>query len=137
MAAARAMFSLFESEESPRTGENYAHSAWDRLGGVTGIHWGTGSSAVSLGMLRARYGDALVDVAGAWGVGIDGCRIVEVRAEGRSVSVELADNVAKPRSILVRFRGVDPGAYDVQVNGTMVGSFGREQLQGGITVAIK
>jgi hypothetical protein len=137
VAAARAMFSLFESAESPRTGENYAHSAIDRLGGVTGIHWGTGSSAVSLGMLRARYGDALVDVAGAWGVGIDGCRITEVRAEGRSVSVILADNVATPRSILVRFKGVDPGVYDVRVNGTMVGSFGREQLQGGISVAIK
>jgi len=137
VAAARAMFSLFESAESPRTGENYAHGAWDRLGGVTGIHWGTGSSAVSLGMLRARYGDALVDVGGAWGVGIDGCRITEVRAEGHNVSVELADNVATPRSILVRFRGVDAGVYDVRVNGTMVGSFGREQLQGGISVAIK
>ena len=137
VAAARAMFSLFESAESPRTGENYAHGAWDRMGGVTGIHWGTGSSAVSLGMLRARYGDALVDVAGAWGVGIDGCRITEVRTEGHNVSVELADNIATPRSILVRFRGVDPGVYDVRVNGTMVGSFGRDQLLGGISVAIK
>jgi hypothetical protein len=136
VAAARAMFSLFESPGSPRTGENYAHSARDRLGGVTGIHWGTGSSAVSLGIMRGRYGDALVDVAGGWGVGIDGCRITGVEAHSGVVSIHLADNIATPRTLNVRFRGVEAGTYEVQVNGNTVGTFSREQLEGGIPVGI-
>jgi hypothetical protein len=136
VAATRAMFSLFESPESPRTGENYAHGARNVPGGVTGIHWGTGSSAVTVGLLRERYGEVLIDLAGLWGVGIDGCRVSAVKVEGETVSITLADDVATPRSLRVRFREVKPGEYTLRVNGTVIGSYSHQQLQGGVSVGI-
>src|SRR5207247_11229799 len=62
VAALRSMFSLFESRESPRTRENYGTSSRDETAVVTGIHWGTGSSVVSIHVVRRQYGDAFINV---------------------------------------------------------------------------
>lgn len=134
VAALRAMFSLFESSTSPRTAENYAHSAVNRLGGVTGIHWGTGSSVTSLHILEERYGGAFVNVAGGWGCGIDGCTVSSVQGEGREIRVALRDDVSAPRSLRVTFGGLDGGAYSVRVNGKSLGTWSSTHLEKGIAV---
>ncbi|MEX2116211.1 MAG: hypothetical protein WEB37_04940 [Bacteroidota bacterium] len=136
VAALRAMFSLFESPQSPRTAENYAHAAADQLAGVTGLHWGTGSSVVSVHLICQKYGDAFVDVAGQWGVGIDGCRISSVRVNGTTIDVSIADNVATPRNIRVTFGKMKEKAYTVVVNGKSKGTRTIEELQQGITIAL-
>lgn len=136
VAALRAMFSLFESPDSPRTAENYAHAAADQLAGVTGLHWGTGSSVVSIHLIGRKYGDAFVDVAGEWGVGIDGCRIPTVRVSGTRVEVRIADNVNTPRPIRVTFGNMKAASYSIVVNGKDQGTRTNAELQKGITFAL-
>ncbi len=136
IAALRAMFSLFESPESPRTAENYAHAAADQLAGVTGLHWGTGSSVVSIHIISRKYGDAFVDARGQWGVGIDGCRIPAVRVNGMTIEVTIADNLATPRPIRITFGNMEQKNYNVLVNGENKGTRTKEELQKGITIAL-
>lgn len=137
VAALRAMFSLFESLDSPRTAENYAHAAADRLAGVTGLHWGTGSSVVSIHLIEEEYGDAFVNVRGRWGVGIDGCRIPEVRVKGRSIEVALLDNLKMPRTVRLTFGDLDQRDHEVVVNGIPLGTFSPETLKKGISVGLR
>jgi hypothetical protein len=136
VAALRAMFSLFESPDSPRTAENYAHSAINRLEGVTGLHWGTGSSVVSIHMLRKEYGDAYVDVAGGWGVGIDGCTVSAVVSKGDEIRVDLQDIVKTPRLVQMKFSAMERGEYGLSVNGKMIGRFTRNELQEGVNIEL-
>jgi hypothetical protein len=134
VAALRAMFSLFENPASPRTAENYAHGARDRQGGVTGIHWGTGSSVVSLQILRARYGGAYVNVAGKWGCGLDGCAIPGVYVRGDSIIVEIRNDIPGPRPIRLMFENLRRPRYAVAVNGKPVGQFASQELENGIEI---
>ena len=136
VAALRAMFSLFESAESPRTAENYAHASYDQLAGVTGLHWGTGSSVVSIHLLRKQYGDAYVNVGEQWGVGIDGCRIPEVRVNGDAIRVTLLDNLSTPRSLHLKFDRIENKRYTVVINEATRGTYSGEELRKGIDVAI-
>ena len=136
VAALRAMFSLFESPASPRTAENYAHSAIDRLGGVTGIHWGTGSCVTSIHLLEQRYGGAFVDVAGQWGCGIDGCTVQGVQVEGREIRIALRDDLASPRPLRLTFGALDGGSYQVIVNGNRQGTWVSPTLEKGIDLSL-
>jgi hypothetical protein len=131
VSALRAMFSLFESPLSPRCAENYAHSAIDRPGGVTGIHWGTGSSVVSVHLFEQRYGGAHVNVAGGWGCGIDGCTVTDVRVSGDRITVTIRDDVGAPRPLRVTFTGVETGARRIVINGRDLGSIPSQDLERG------
>jgi hypothetical protein len=136
VAALRAMFSLFESPTSPRTAENYGHSGFDRPAGVTGLHWGTGSSVVSIHLITDRYGDAYVDGTGGWGVGIDGCRIPSVKVFKESINVDVLDNLSTPRTINLKFGRLMTREYEVTVNKKPLGRFSSAVLTKGIKVAI-
>jgi len=136
VAALRAMFSLFESPDSPRTAENYAHASDDKLAGVTGLHWGTGSSVVSIHLIRRQYGDAYVNVRDQWGVGIDGCRIPTVSVTGTTISVELLDNIAASRAVKMTFDKLSEKQYTLVVNGISLGKFTETELRRGIDVSI-
>lgn len=136
VAALRAMFSLFESPTSPRTAENYAHSGYNQPAGVTGMHWGTGSSVVSIHLITGRYGDAYVDMKGGWGVGVDGCRIPAVAIGGSSVRVEVLNNLSESRTIKLRFGNALQGNFDLTVNGKELGVFSSEELEKGVDVTI-
>jgi hypothetical protein len=136
VAALRAMFSLFESPTSPRTAENYGHSGLDKPAGVTGLHWGTGSSVVSIHLITNKYGDAYVDAAGGWGVGIDGCRIPTVTITGAAINVDLLNNLSSPRTISMKFGRMTTKEYEITVNKKLLGRFSSAQLTKGIEVAI-
>jgi len=136
VAALRAMFSLFESPTSPRTAENYGHSGSDRPAGVTGLHWGTGSSVVSIHLITRQYGDAYVDVKGKWGVGIDGCRIPAVTVSGTTIEVEVINNLATARTIKLKFGNASKTAYNVIVNKKPMGRIKAAVLKEGIDVAL-
>jgi hypothetical protein len=136
VAALRAMFSLFESPGSPRTAENYGHSGEDDPAGVTGIHWGTGSSVVSIHIITARYGDAYVNVRDGWGAGIDGCRVQSVQVAGHTIRFSLLDNVGDHRTVRVKFGNTGTRRMSVVVNGRRVGRFTQADLERGIDVSI-
>jgi hypothetical protein len=126
------MFSLFESPTSPRTAENYAHASEDKLAGVTGLHWGTGSSVVSIHLIAAEYGDAYVDCAGRWGTGIDGCRVTDVQVARDTIQVGLIDAVATHRTIRLVFGNVQQDAATVVLNNSVLGRFDAATLKRGI-----
>ena len=136
VAALRAMFSLFESVDSPRTAENYAHGSQDQLAGVTGIHWGTGSSVVSIHIIRRQYGDAFINVEQGWGVGIDGCRFSDVHVGGQQISFSLHDVVSSSRKALLKFGDLRSDSYFIEMNGTRLGEYSSEQLRKGIEVQL-
>ena len=136
VAALRAMFSLFESDDSPRTAENYAHGSSDQLAGITGIHWGTGSSVVSIHIIRQRYGDAFINVQQGWGVGIDGCRFDNVTVDGNAIQFSLIDVVRSPRKIILKFGDLTSNSYRVSMNGTSLGEYSQKHLEEGIEVQI-
>jgi hypothetical protein len=136
IAALRAMFSLFESAASPRTAENYAHASVDQLAGVTGLHWGTGSSVVSIHMIAARYGDAYVDLAGEWGEGIDGCRVQAVQIEGDRIDLKILDAVSSPRSVRVVFANPHRPRYDLTINGHSFGNVSARDMEQGISFGL-
>jgi hypothetical protein len=136
VAALRAMFSLFESPASPRTAENYGHSGTDAPAGVTGLHWGTGSSVTSIHIIRQRYGDAHANLAKRWGAGIDGCTVTGVDIDGSTVTLGITDNVSSHRPIRLTFAGMDLPRYTVQVNGKRIGTFVAQDMTKGITVEL-
>ena len=136
VAALRAMFSLFENAGSPRTAENYGHSGGDDPAGVTGIHWGTGSSVVSVHIITKEYGGAYVNVRDGWGAGIDGCRIPRVSVTGDTVRVALLDNVGVHRTVLLKFGFTEDRSYSLLVNGRALGRFTHGELQRGIDVGL-
>ncbi len=136
VAAVRAQFSLFESPTSFRTAENYAHSAIDRLAGVTGLHWGTGSAVVSVELLTQQYGDAYVDVAGAWAIGIDGCTCASVATDRTTIRLRLTDEVHSPRSLRLVCGNTAQRRYRLMVNGTDYGVQPAAALHHGIQVSI-
>jgi hypothetical protein len=103
---------------------------------VTGLHWGTGSSVVSIHLLRRDYGDAYVRVDGGWGVGIDGCTVSEVVTDGDVIRVDLQDIVQSPRSVRMKFSGMELGEYGVSVNGHHIGRFTRDTLQEGVEIEL-
>lgn len=136
VAALRAMFSLFESPTSPRTAENYGHSGGDAPSGVTGLHWGTGSSVVSIHLIERKYGDAYVHVGGRWGAGINGCRIPSVRVRQSSIDVTLLDNLRSPRTARLTFGAMVKDSYTLVVNGKHLGLFQRGTLARGVDIAL-
>lgn len=136
VAALRAMFSLFESPTSPRTAENYGHSGLDKPAGVTGLHWGTGSSVVSIHLITERYGDAYVNVKQGWGVGIDGCRFTNVSVERDTIRLDLADNVSSPRKIRVKFDRIPKSQYVLIANNNRLGTFWKRALEKGLEIAL-
>jgi hypothetical protein len=136
VAALRAMFSLFEAPDSPRTAENYSHTAINRLEGVTGINWGTGSSTVSIHLLCARFGDLFVHAADGWGVGINGCTVTRVRLEGNRLMVDVEDFVGHERNATLKCTGLDRDAYGVVINAREPLTFTRSQLEAGVSVIL-
>ncbi len=136
VAAVRAQFSLFESPSSPRTAENYAHSAVDRLAGVTGLHWGTGSAVASIHMLPRQFGDAYVDLGGRWGIGIDGSTVEKVDVRQSMVSLQIRDDVHTPRTIRLMCGNVPHDRYSLRVNGRNLGTLSAKQLRNGTMVTL-
>lgn len=136
VAALRAMFSLFESPTSPRTAENYGHSGGDAPSGVTGLHWGTGSSVVSIHLIERKYGDAYVHVGRRWGAGINGCRIPSVSVRRGTIDLTLLDNVRAPRTVRLTFGAMAGNSYTLVVNGKNLGAFDRGTLLKGVNVSL-
>lgn len=52
--------------------ENCGHGGTNEQDGRTGFDWGEGSGLTSMAWLVSRYGDAYVDDAGHWKVGVNG-----------------------------------------------------------------
>ena len=100
------------------------------------MHWGTGSSVVSIHLITQKYGDAFVDIKGKWGVGIDGCRIPSVTVTGSTINVELLNNLSTSRNVKLRFGNIGNKRFNLSVNGQELGTFTSSELTKGVEVTI-
>ncbi len=108
----------------------------DRLAGVTGLHWGTGSAVTSVELLTRQFGDAYVDVGGRWGIGIDGCTVENVEVRQSMVSLRIRDDVHTPRTIRLLCGNVTRDRYSLRVNGRNQGTLSAKKLRNGTMVTI-
>jgi uncharacterized protein YyaL (SSP411 family) len=128
--AVRSMFGCYE-EGTSRCYENYSHSGTDRVTGVTGILWGTGSSMTSVTMLTQKYGDLFIDIANKWGKAINYFWTENLSIEGTKISFDIKQPEKLNQDIKIVFGNYEPKVeYEIIVNGKRIGKFADAELKG-------
>ncbi len=137
VAALRSTFALFH-RDTPSAYENWAHGGSDGPGGITGIHWGTGSAATSFELMRTRMGDAYVflgDKPSAGGV--NALWIENLRVKGDTVRFNLLSSIGWGRRATVKFFEVAPGRYRVKINDDYMVPFPDKTLTRGLYMPLR
>lgn len=131
IAALRAQFPISPSE-------NWAHGGYGGKAGVSSFHWGTGSGMAGIELEEEYLRDAVVDVASARGVGVNGTSITGCGVEGGAIRFTFTTPFDWARRPVVVFRRTLPaGTYRVIVNGTEVGQWLGKELEAGISLAAR
>ncbi|HTX53603.1 MAG TPA: hypothetical protein VMD08_09330 [Candidatus Baltobacteraceae bacterium] len=126
VAALRAQFPV-----SPA--ENWAHTGYGGKGAVTSFHWGTGSGMAGIEIEEEYLRDAIVDVAAARGVGVNGLDLTECAVEEDQIRFRLCSPFRWRRRPVVVFRQATPErVYQLTVNGEIIGSWNGRALAAGI-----
>ena len=113
--------------------ENWAHVGFlDAPGALSGFHWGQGSGMASVEMVWDRYGDVVVDLAGRWAYGINGCTVQKPVTDGQKVMLEIQTDLKWDEPARIVFRRVPAGDYNVVINRRHVGRFNSSDLLSGI-----
>ena len=125
VAALRAQFPV-----SPA--ENWAHRNYKRAG-VSSFHWGTGSGMAGIEIEDAYLRDAVVDVAAARGIGVNGINITACSVKDNEIRLELCAGFESSREPVVTFKQVkESEQYKLVVNGRELGKFKGTTLADGI-----
>jgi len=112
--------------------ENWAHVGFiDLPGALSGIHWGQGSGMASVEMVWDKYGDVLVDLAGNWAYGINGCTVEKLVVEDKTIGLEIKTDLLWDKPARIVFRNVADGDYELNVNGACGGRFSAATLAEG------
>jgi hypothetical protein len=92
-----------------------------------------GAAAAWAVLVADRIGDAVVDLRGGFGEGLEPCRIRDVRGRGELVSLRLESDLPAARPLQVTFRNLPDrgGRLRVACNGEELGVFAPESLRGG------
>ncbi len=134
IAAMRATFALFH-RDTPQCYENWAHDGSDGPGGITGIHWGTGSAATSFELMRMRTGDAYVFLGEKPSAGgVNALWIENLRVKGDTIRLNLLSSLGWGRRATVKFFNVPSGKYRVKINDDHIVPFTDRLLTRGIYV---
>ena len=128
--AARSLFGCYE-EGTSRCYENYSHSGTDRVTGVTGILWGTGSTMTSITMITQKYGDLYIDIKNNWGKAINYFWMENLVIEGTKISFDIKQPEKLNQDIKIVFGNYKPVTpYEIFVNGKRIGKFADVELKG-------
>ena len=137
IAAMRATFALFH-RDTPRCYENWAHGGSDGPGGITGIHWGTGSAATSFELMRMRTGDAYIFLGEKPGAGgVNAVWIENLRVKGDTIRFNMFSSLGWGRRATVKFFEVPPGRYRVKINDDYMVPFTDKLLTRGIYMPLR
>ena len=102
---------------------------------MSSFHWGTGSGMAGIEIADEDLADAVVDVAAARGVGVNGLDLTECIVAGDTIRFALGSPFRWSRQPVVLFRSAVPSKrYRLLVNGAALGSFTGEVLEKGIPV---
>lgn len=130
VAALRAQFPV-----SPA--ENWAHTGYGGRGAVTSFHWGTGSGLAGIEIEEDFLRDAIVDVAAARGVGVNGLDLSACAVEAGTIEFRLRSPFAWSRPPVVVFRNAAPApSYRLVVNGVVTGIWLGKELDDGIALPL-
>jgi len=137
IAAMRATFALFH-HDTPQCYENWAHGGSDGPGGITGIHWGTGSAATSFELMRLRTGDAYVFLGEKPGAGgVNALWIENLRVRGDTIRFNMLSSIGWGRRATVKFFDLSPGRYRVKINDDYMVPFTDKLLTRGIYMPVR
>ena len=118
--------------------ENWAHIGYvDLPGALSGFHWGQGSGMGSVEMVWDTYGDVVVDLAGNWAYGVNGCTVEKLVIEDNKISLDVKTSLQWNEPARVVFRNVPEGDYEVTINGQRLGRFTSAALSEGIGFSFK
>jgi len=113
--------------------ENWAHDGYlDRPGVLSGFHWGLGSGMASVEMVWERYGDVLVNPSDRWAYGINGCTVKDFHVKGKQMQLRVESDLLWETPLLIVFRDISPGRYELFINGEPLGEFDADDLKKGI-----
>jgi hypothetical protein len=126
-AAMKSCFSLLPHE-------NWSPDGTDRAGGITGIHWGVGSAAVSSLTSRLKYGDVFIDLSEGWGCTLNACRLENLSVDRYRISFDVKSDRSWESPAFVKFHGLRYGVYHLDVNGESLGTTPASSLHEGIPV---
>ena len=137
IAAMRSTFALFH-RDTPSAYENWAHGGSDSPGGITGIHWGTGSAATSFELMRQRTGDAYVFLGAQPSAGgANALWIENLRVKGDTIRFNMLSSISWGRRATVKFFDVPPGRYRVKINDDYMVPFTDKLLTRGIYMPLR
>jgi hypothetical protein len=115
--------------------ENWAHSGYGSKTGVSSFHWGTGSGMAGIEIDEDYLRDAVVDVAAAQAVGVDGLNVTGCAVESGVIRLQFSSPFAWTRAPVFAFHGCEPmKGYRIVANGTELGSWRGDALNLGIPI---
>ena len=128
VSALRAQFPISPSE-------NWAHGGYGDKAGVSSFHWGTGSGMAGVELEEDFLRDAVVDVASARAVGVNGIDVRQCDIGGGRIRLTMTSPFAWVRKPVVVFRNAEASReYRIVVNGADLGAFAEKSLGAGIPV---
>lgn len=140
VAALRSSFTLMLIEENRRvapgniktifpkdlgaTYENYAHNGFDRrIIGYVMFDWGTGGAMTSAARALERYGDFLIDAGRKNAFGINLCTIQNLKIRKGKIKFNIDSPILSERKWKGKIINMQPGNWEVNVNGKAVLKF--------------
>ena len=115
--------------------ENWAHSGYGGKAGVSSFHWGTGSGMAGIEIEEEYLRDGVFDVSAKRGVGVNGLNLTAADVQGSRIQFRLDSPFRWSRNPVIAFRHTQPDqAYQVSVNGKVVGSFPGRVLEAGAAI---
>ncbi len=117
--------------------ENFAHSGYASKTGISSFHWGTGSGMAGIEIDEDYLRDAVVDVAAALAVGVNGLNVTGCRVAGGVIRLGYSSPFTWRRRPVFVFHGCDPRQnYRVIVNGVDAGSWRGADLEKGVALPL-
>jgi hypothetical protein len=115
---------------------NWGHAGRDGPGGVTGIHWGVGSAAVTAIVQRKRFGDAHIHLDEGYGYALNTVQVENLRTDRHRVAFDLKASSPGLTEALVKCSGLRYGIYQLTVNGKDLGNHTAPELKKGLVVEL-
>jgi len=129
----REPFACLRPEVRGAVSENYAHFGYDApLPGYLETDWGAGSALYAVARMLPRFGHVFLDAEAGRALGIDRCRVDEVRLEEGRACLRLTPQLPGCRRLRLVVAG-SRGPLEVAVNGSCPGRFGPDELKRGIS----
>jgi hypothetical protein len=96
--------------------ECYAHRGRDARLGPSTFDFSVGYALMAYEEFHLKYGQAYVDLAGAQGVGIDGCSVERAVSDGAEVRLTIRDSVAAQRELTIELAQPAATTLTLRVN---------------------